>query len=95
MKDVTIHLRDALKLIDESVLPDGSHNPFTIEFFKYNKARPDDNGVRVQLANIVKCGLPYNVKNNMKRGLMDLNTKEIRSCSIWLISRFNNLTVKW
>lgn len=95
MNQKTIHLRDALKIMDESLMPDGSANPFSIEFFKYSRNKKDSNGELVKLTNVVKCGLPFNVKDAMMRGLRNVKNNQVKSCYIWLINRINGAKVKW
>lgn len=95
MSEQTIHLRDAIRIMDESLKPDGSVNSFSIEFFKYSRKKPAANGELVHLDNVVKCGLPFNVKDSMMRGLRNVKTNQVKSCYIWLINRINGIKVKW
>ena len=95
MNEQTIHLRDVIKIMDESLKPDGSANPFSIEFYKYSQHKKDYNGELVSLTGVVKCGLPFNVKDAMMRGLRDIKTNQVKSCYIWLINRINGIKVKW
>jgi hypothetical protein len=90
-----VKLNDALRILDESLLPDGSQKPFSIEFYKYSKTKKDYNGELVKMDNVVKCGLPFNVKDAMMRGLRNPRTNQVRSCYIWLINKINGVKVKW
>lgn len=91
----TIKLSDAIKTMEQSVAPDGSENPFDIEFIKFNKTEQKDNGKILSLKNCVKMGLPGNVKKSQRRGLRVLRTGEKKSCHIFLITKFNGKQVKW
>jgi len=93
--DNTIRLAEVLRSMEESHNPDGSYNPFNITFVKYSQFKKKENGKIVSLKNVVKCGLPFNVKENMQRGLYNPATDEKKTVNIWLIIEFNGFKVVW
>ena len=93
--NATIRLADALKVMDQSTGPNGEDRPFDITFVKYGKTKRQENGRVVELKGAIKTGLPFNVKDNMQRGLKVLATGERKTCNIHLITHFNGATVKW
>jgi len=90
-----IHLRDALRLMEESMLPDGTMKPFEIEFVKYSVGKPLKNGQIAHYKNCVKQVVKQNMTKFMQRGIRDLDTAEIKTVNIWLITRFNGMRVRW
>lgn len=90
-----IHLRDALRLMDESMTPDGKTIPFSIAFYRYNDTRPAQNGTVARYSNCTKAVLRQNMSKNMQRGIKVLDSGEIKSVHIWLIKEFNGQIVRW
>jgi len=90
-----IHLRDALRLMDESMKPDGSTKPFSISFVRFSSTKPKNNGEVAQYKNCVKQVVRQNMKKFMQRGIRTLDTSEIKTVNIWLITEFNGMKVRW
>ncbi len=91
----TIHLRDALRLMDESMKPNGDTVPFDIAFYRFNDSRPIANGTVARYTNCIKAVLRQNMVKNMQRGIQVLDSGEIKSVHIWLIKEFNGQRVRW
>lgn len=91
----TIHLRDALRLMDESMSPSGELVPFSISFVKYSKEKSLHNGEEVSYKNCIKTAVRQNMKKNMQRGIRVIDSNDIKTVHIWLITRFNGNSVRW
>jgi hypothetical protein len=94
MSDI-IHLRDALRLMDESMTPDGKVIPFSVSFVKFSQGKPIANGELVSYRNCVKTVVRQNMKKFMQRGIRLLDSNEIRTVHIYLITEFNGKVVRW
>lgn len=89
--DNEILLRDALQAME---LKDENNEPvkFSVRFFLYSQFKKKKNGQVRDYKNVTACGLPFNIKDNMQRGIK-LANGEIRTFNIYLLDRFNNLKV--
>jgi len=94
MADI-IHLRDALRLMDESMTPEGEVIPFSVSFVKFSQTKSGSNGELVSYRNCVKTVVRQNMKKFMQRGIRLLDSNEIRTVHIYLITEFNGKVVRW
>lgn len=94
-KTEIIHLRDALRLMYESLKPDGSTNPFSISFYRFSDTKPAHNGTVATYRNCIKAVLQQNMSKTMQRGIRVLDSNEIKTVHIWLIKEFNGQRVRW
>lgn len=90
-KDGEILLTDALKAME---LKDETNNPvkFSLRFFLYSQEKINKNGEIREHKDVTLGGLPYNVKDNMQRGIV-LPNGERKSFNIFLLDRFNDKKV--
>ena len=90
----TIHLVDALRLMDEKSQPDGTPITHSLAFIKHS-ARGDGKGEIVRMDNIVQCGLKFGRVDKMMRAVKSSVTGHIRQFHIRLMFEFNGLKVVW
>jgi len=89
IKEGEILLRDALQAME---LKDESGAPvkFSVRFFKYSQFKKKENGQIREYKDVTICGLPFNIKDNMPRGIM-LPNGTMRTFNIYLLDKFNDL----
>lgn len=86
-----IHLNDALKIMDRCQYPN-DQEVFSILYLKLDRKRKTG-GQWVSVDRAQKCGLPYAMKENKMKGLVDLASGKKTAIHYDLVFEFNGMKI--